>query len=350
MEETTPPAIATGQKAKARDIIAAIRTLQQIEREHRTATSDERQILARFGGFGAVALSLFPDPVTGRYKDAGWQALGDELRTLLSPEEYDSAKRTVFNAFYTSPTVISAMHRAIRRLGVPQSAAVLEPGCGTGNFVAHAAPGMNFIGVEMDSISGRIARALHPEHDIRVENFRDTRLKDESLDAVIGNPPFADVRLDYRGMKLPLHDFFLAKSLDALKPGGVLALVTSHFTLDKQNAATREHLASKADFVGAIRLPSDAFRHEGTSVVTDIVFLRKRAPGEPASHADPAWLEAAPLSVEGVDVAINRYFLNHPEQVLGAWSRKDRLYGGDAGYSVSARCYHPQAPVKAILP
>ena len=337
MEETTPPAIATGQKAKARDILAAIRTLQQIEREHRPATSDERQILARFGGFGAVALSLFPDPVTGRYKDAGWHALGDDLHSLLTPEEYDSAKRTVFNAFYTSPIVITAMHRAIRRLGVPQSAAVvLEPGCGTGNFLAHAAPGMQFIGVEMDSISGQIARALHPEHDIRVENFRDTRLKDESLDAVIGNPPFADVRLDYRGMKLPLHDFFLAKSLDALKPGGILALVTSHFTLDKQNAATREHLASKADFVGAIRLPSDAFKHEGTAVVTDIVFLRKRGPGEPANHADPAWLETAPLPVEGVEVAINRYFLNHPEQVLGTWSRKDRLYGGDAGYSVTS--------------
>jgi N12 class adenine-specific DNA methylase/predicted RNA methylase len=338
MEEsvTTSPTIATGQKAKARDIIAAIRTLQRIESEHRPATGEERQVLARFGGFGAVALSLFPNPVTGRYKDAGWQVLGDELHALLTPEEYDSAKRTVFNAFYTSPIVITAMHQAVRRLGVPQSARVLEPGCGTGNFLAQAAEGMRFIGVEMDSISGRIARALHPDHDIRVENFRDTKLIDGSLDAVIGNPPFADVRMDYRGMKLPLHDFFLAKSLDALKPGGILALVTSHFTLDKQNAATREHLASKADFVGAIRLPSDAFKHEGTSVVTDIVFLRKRAAGEPAFHADPQWLETAPLTVEGAEVAINRYFLNHPEQVLGNWSRKDRLYGGEAGYSVLA--------------
>ena len=132
------------QKAKARDIIAAIRTLQQIEREHRPATGDERQVLARFGGFGAVALSLFPDPLTGRYKDAGWQALGDELNSLLSPEEYDSAKRTTFNAFYTSPIVIQAMHKAVRRLGVPQSATVLEPGCGTGNFLAHAATGHAF--------------------------------------------------------------------------------------------------------------------------------------------------------------------------------------------------------------
>ena len=283
-----PPVIASGEKAKSRDIIAAIRTLQSIERERRPATDDERQILARFGGFGAVALSMFPDPVTGRYKDAGWQVLGDELKSLLSPEEYDSAKRTTFNAFYTSPTVIDAMHRAVRRLGVPADATVLEPGCGIGNFMAHAPQGMRFIGVELDSISGRIARALHPDADIRIENFRDTKLPEGSVDAVIGNPPFADVRLDYRGMKMPLHDFFIAKSLDALKPGGILALVTSHFTLDKQNAATRESLAGKADFVGAIRLPSDAFKREGTSVVTDIVFLRKRANGQTTNHADPA--------------------------------------------------------------
>ena len=141
---------------------------------------------------------------------------------------------------------------------------------------------MRFIGVELDSISGRIARALHPDHDIRIENFRDTRLPEGRIDAVIGNVPFADLKLDYRGQKLSLHDFFFAKSVDALKPGGVLALVTTHFTLDKQNAAIREYLASKADFVGAIRLPSDAFKREGTAVVTDIVFLRKRAPGEPA--------------------------------------------------------------------
>ena len=324
-----------GEKTKARAILSAIRVLNEVERERRPATAEERQALARFGGFGAVALSLFPDPVSGRYKDAGWRALGDELRSLLTPEEYDGAKRTTFNAFYTSPTVIAAMHRAIARLGVPDDAAVLEPGCGTGNFLARAAPGMRFIGVELDSVSGRIARLLHPGHDIRVENFRDTKLPEGGLDAVIGNPPFADVRLDYRGVRLPLHEFFVAKSLDALKPGGILALVTSHYTLDKQNAASREHLADRADFLGAIRLPSDAFRREGTSVVTDILFLRKRAPGEPARHADPDWLATGPLAVEGVEVAVNRYFLNHPEQVLGTWSRKDRLYGGDGGYSVA---------------
>jgi N12 class adenine-specific DNA methylase len=328
-----PALIASGEKGKARDILAAIYTVKKVEEEKRPATQEEKQTLARFAGFGPVALSIFPDPVSGLYKDAGWQAIGEEVKTLLTPGEYDSAKRTTFNAFYTSPTVIASIHEAITRMGVPTNATILEPGCGTGNFMSQGTPGNRFIGVEMDSISGRIARAIHPEHDIRIESFRDTKLPENRIDAVIGNVPFADLKLDYHGQKLSLHDFFFAKSIDALKPGGVLALVTSHFTLDKQNAAIREYLASKADFVGAIRLPSDAFKREGTAVVTDILFLRKRAPDEPAHHTDPQWLGVAPLSIEGMDIPINRYFLNHPEMVLGTWTRKDTLYGGE-GYSV----------------
>ena len=295
-----------------------------------------------------MALSIFPDPVTGKYKDAGWQNLGDELTTLLTPQEYDSAKRTTFNAFYTSPTVIachSRGHRSIRRTRRRH-----HPGARLRHREFHRARrgrGQRFIGVELDSISGRIARALHPEHDIRIESFRDTRLPEGSIDAAIGNVPFADLKLDYRGQKLSLHDFFFAKSVDALKPGGVLALVTSHYTLDKQNAAIREYLGSKADFVGAIRLPSDAFKREGTAVVTDIVFLRKRAAGEPAHHVDPEWLGIAPLSIDGAEVSINRYFLNHPEMVLGRWSRKDTLYGGE-GYSVTSNGDLPQQLKQAI--
>lgn len=327
------PAIASGEKAKARDIIAAIRVLNFIERERRPATSEDRQMLVRFAGFGPVALSIFPDPVTGRYKDAAWQGIGEELATLLSSEEYASAKRTTFNAFYTSPTVIEAMHEAIVRLGVPAKATILEPGCGTGNFMRLDGSGTRFIGVELDQISGRIARALHPGHDIRIENFRDTQLPEGSVDAVIGNVPFADLKLDYRGMKLSLHDFFFAKAVDLLKPRGILALVTSHFTLDKQNAAVREYLAARADFCGTIRLPSDAFKREGTAVVTDIIFMRKRALDEPPSHADPDWLGIAPLTIDGAEIPINRYFINHPEMVLGTWSCKDTLYGGE-GYSV----------------
>lgn len=331
--------IARGEKTKARDILAAIRTLKTIEGEGRQATPGERVLLARFGGFGAVANVLFPNEVLlrkepdhpfGGYKDAGWQVLGEELKALLTPEEYDSAKGSTYNAFYTSPAVMKAMHQAIGRLGVPAGATVLEPGCGTGNFMKLAPGGMRFIGVERDALSGRIARALHPGHDIRIEPFQESRLP--AVDAVIGNPPFADVPIAYRGRKLPLHDFFIAKSLDAVRPGGVLALVTSHFTLDKVNAATREQLAEQADFLGAIRLPSDAFRREGTSVVTDILFLRKRANGQTAQHADPDWLTTGRLAADGAEITVNRYFLNHPDMVLGTWSRQGRLYDDD--YSV----------------
>jgi N12 class adenine-specific DNA methylase len=330
---TASPVIASGEKAKARDILAAIRTLQSIEREERWATEDEKLVLGRFAGFGPVALSIFPDPVSNRYKDDSWRELGEELRSLLSPEEYASAKRTTFNAFYTSPIVIRAVYQAIARFGIPDDATILEPGCGIGNFIAHAPAGMRFIGVELDSISGRIARALHPTHDIRIENFHATRLPEGSIEAVVGNVPFADLKLDHRGQKLSLHDYFFAKSVDALKTGGVVALVTTHYTLDKQNATIREYLAGQADFVGAIRLPSDAFKREGTAVVVDILFLRKRDPGEPDSHIDPDWLSTVPLVIEGHPVAINRYFHNHPEMVLGTWSRKDTLYGRE-GYSV----------------
>ncbi len=320
--------------AKSRDILAAIRTLNVVEREQRAATPGERATLARFSGFGPVALSIFPDPVTGRFKDANWQSVGEELKSLLSPEEYDSAKRTTFNAFYTSPTVIAAMHDGLERLGVPGDATMLEPGCGSGNFMRYGRPGLRFIGVELDQLSGRIARAIHPHQDIRIESFRDTRLPEGSIDAVIGNVPFADVKLDYRGQRLSLHDYFFAKSVDSLKPGGAMALVTTHFTLDKQNAAIREFLASRADFVGAVRLPSDAFKREGTAVVTDIIFMRKRSLDDPPNHADPEWLGIATLSIEGTEVAINRYFRNHPDMVLGDWSRKDTLYG--EGYSVTS--------------
>jgi N12 class adenine-specific DNA methylase/SAM-dependent methyltransferase len=231
--------------------------------------------------------------------------------------------------------VIEAIHQAIGQLGVPDSATILEPGCGTGNFLSYAKPDAHFIGVELDSISGRIAKALHPNHDIRIENFRDTRLPEGRIDAVVGNVPFADVKLEYQGQRLSLHDFFLAKSIDALKPGGVLAVVTTHFTLDKQNAAIREYLGERADFVGAIRLPSDAFKREGTAVVTDIVFFRKRSPSEPAQHVDNDWLGVAPINIEGTEVPVNRYFVNHPEMVLGTWSRKNTLYGGE-GLSVES--------------
>ncbi len=174
-EETLHPPPSTvsthGDKGKARDILAAIRTLKKVEEEHRPPTEHEREMMQRFAGFGPVALSLFPDPLTAAYKDASWQRLGEELRALLSDDEYESARRTTFNAFYTSPDVISAVHAALDRLGIPDNALVLEPGCGVGRFMATAKPARRFIGVELDMLSGRLARALYPDHDIRIENF-----------------------------------------------------------------------------------------------------------------------------------------------------------------------------------
>ncbi|MFN0017420.1 MAG: hypothetical protein ACKVP0_04115, partial [Pirellulaceae bacterium] len=328
----TPPAspqYATSEKAKAVQILAAVRTLKTIEREQRAAHPLERQILSEFPGFGCVALSIFPDPVTKCYKP-GWEGIGRELQELLTGEEYESAKRSTYNAFYTSPAVISAMHSALERLGVPDQGIVLEPGMGTGRFCAGAPPGYRFIGVELDSLSARIASALFPQHDIRNQDFRLTKLP--QVDAVIGNPPFADVKTDYDGQKLSLHDFFLAKSLDALKPNGVLACVTSHFTLDRMNSSARDLFGEKGDFLGAIRLPSSAFKNEGTAVVTDIVFFRKRSPSQVCSHVDPQWEQTAPLCIDVGEITINRYFHNHPEMVLGTYSRKDTLYG--EGYSV----------------
>ena len=303
-----------------------------MEQEKRPATADDQTALAKFPGFGAVALSLFPDPATGQYKDRSWLPLGNELKSLLTPAEYDSAKRTTFNAFYTSPTVIAAISPALTQLGIADGALLLEPGCGVGNFMT-GMPRHRFLGVELDSISGRIARARFPQHDIRIENFHDTKLSDHHLDAVVGNVPFANITLVHRGQKWALHDYFFAKSVDALKPGGILALVTSRFTLDKQNASIREYLAEQADFLGAIRLPSDAFQTEGTKVVTDIVFLRKRLRGEPEAHVDPDWLHTAPITIEGTETPVNRYFVNHPEMVLGTYSRKNTLYGGE-GFSL----------------
>ncbi len=308
---------AAGLKVRAGDLVEAVRTFKRVEREGRPATADDRQILSQFGGLGPLARLIFPDPATGTYKDGVWRNLGEQLRAELTDDEYDSARRTTFTAFYTPPAVVAAVHSAVARLGVPADATVLEPGCGTGTFIAgDPAPGRRYVGVEQDLLSGRIARALHPGHDLRVENFRDTRLPEGSVDAAVGNVPFADVTMDHAGQRFSLHDYFLAKSVDALRPGGILALVTSHFTLDKQNDAARRYLADRADFVGAIRLPSDAFKSEGVSVVTDILFLRKRAEGQPACHVDPDWLDAAPTTVDGLAVPVRGE----------AWAELNRAY------------------------
>lgn len=310
----------TGEKGKGRDIIAALRALKEIE--GREPTDNERAILRRFPGFGCVALSIFPDPRTGQFRE-GWEQIGRELRELLTGEEYASARRTTFNAFYTSPVVMRAAYAGLNRLGLPADALVLEPGCGAGGFMGAAPAGMRFIGVEMDSVSGRIARALYPGHDIRIENFRDSRLP--TVDAVIGNVPFADIRYGYGPHRFSLHDYFFAKSVDALAPGGVLALVTSRFTLDKLDGSAREYLAAQADFLGAIRLPDEAFKDQGTTVVTDIVFLAKRHPAAAANHAGD-WLNLATLPLDG-ETRVNAWFAERPDMVMGEFAIGRGRYG-----------------------
>jgi SAM-dependent methyltransferase len=320
--------VAVGEKQRARDILAALRTLKEVERRGDQATPEERATLERFGGFGPVALHLFPDPVTGRFRDS-WDNLGRELADLLTPDEYASARRTTFNAFYTSPAVMRAIWDGMARLGLPEQSRVLEPGCGIGNFLAHAPAGTRLLGVEMDGISGRIARALHPDAEIRIENFRDTVLPVGAIDGAVGNVPFADLTYEHGGQRLSLHDYFFAKTVDALAPGGVLGLVTSRYTMDKLNAAAREYLADRADFVGAIRLPDEAFRQQGTRVVTDIIFLRRRGEGETPAHAGD-WLELSTLGLpDGREATVNQWFAERPEMILGEVALDHGMYGND---------------------
>lgn len=315
-------ATSTGLKPKAKATIAAIRLLKLLD--GRPATTEEKRVLAGFSGFGSLANYIFPEPGTNRYKP-GWEALGKELAELLTPEEYESAKRSTFNAFYTSPTVMQAIYDGLVHMGVPLADVhALEPGCGIGNFIGTAPPGMRFTGVEKEILSGRIAQALYPEQDIRIEPFQKTALPAGSIDVAVGNVPFSDLSLKWQDQKLALHEYFFAKALDSLHDGGILALVTSRYLLDKKDSAFREYLAEQADFLGAIRLPKGAFRQEGTEVVTDIVFLRKRAPNKVANHAAD-WLktEATP----GATAHANRYFLEHPEMVIGELAQDQGMYG-----------------------
>ena len=327
--QTAAPAVSAsagaGLKSKAKATLAAIRLLKTLEAEERPATDEERSVLAGFSGFGMLANHIFPEPGTQRYKD-GWEPLGRELADLLTPEEYESAKRSTFNAFYTSPTVMQAIYDGLARLGVPETGAhLLEPGCGIGNFIGMAPPGMRFTGVEKEILSGRMARALYPDQDIRIEPFQKTALPTAGVDAVVGNVPFADLTLKWQERKLSLHEYFFAKSLDGLRAGGVLALVTSRYTMDRKDSAFREYLAEQADFLGAVRLPKGAFRQEGTEVITDVIFLQKRAPDEPTAHVAD-WLETAPLP--GGEAHANGYFLAHPAMVMGELSQdRHGMYG-----------------------
>lgn len=324
-----------GTKGNVQEVVEAIRVLKRLEASGQPATEDDKARLARFTGFGAIATKVFPDPASGNYA-AGFEDLGRELEELLTEDEYASAKATTYSAFYTSPVVMAEMYRALEKMGIKAGDRGLEPGCGIGGFVGAAPTGLEFIGIERDSVSGRIAKLLHPEQDIRIEPFQDSNLPEASVDFAVGNVPFADVKLRHRGVRHSLHDYFFLRSLESVRPGGVLALVTSRYTMDKINPKVRELLDDQADLVGAIRLPGEAFSDQGTSVVTDIVFLRKKPLdlGQEVDErvpewSDKGWLATYTAEMEGGEANINSYFRRNPHMVLGEMSVGRGMYNGE---------------------
>lgn len=311
---------AGGPKQKFRANMDAIRLLKTLEQENRLATPEEQETLSRFVGWGGIP-AAFDD------RNEAWAAEYAELKATLTPEEYREARASTLNAFYTSPTVIKAMYEALGNMGLQQGN-VLEPSCAIGNFmglVPESMDGLKMYGVELDSISGKIAKQLYQKNEILVQGFETTQYPDSFFDCVIGNVPFgaykvADRRYDRHNFMI--HDYFIAKSLDLVRPGGVVAVVTSSGTMDKQSSNVRQYIANRADLLGAIRLPNNAFqRNAGTSVVADILFFQKR---DRASLEQPDWVE---LGTTPEGYTVNSYFAEHPEMVLGEFTTESTQYG-----------------------
>jgi N12 class adenine-specific DNA methylase len=317
-----------GLKEKARDNIAAIRALKRIESGHREATEEEKALLVRYAGWGALPNVFHP------YPPPEWRDIAVEVRNLLTDDEYDSARGSTPNAHYTSPAVVRAMWRALERLGVEAGAQVLEPSMGAGHFFGlmpeALLPGARRTGVELDSLTARIAKQLYPDATIFAKGFEETALPDNFFDAVIGNIPFGNYPVHdpaYRRTPVTraIHDYFLAKSLDKLRAGGVMALITSRYTMDKQDSTIRRYLDDRADLVAAIRLPDTAFKENaGTEVTTDILILQKRAPGN--TPRGESWRDLASIATPDGDIPVNEYFARHPEMMLGEMRLEGSLY------------------------
>lgn len=311
---------AGGAKQKFRANMEAVRLLHELEFEERMATREEQEILSRYVGWGEL-------PQAFEEHNETWSDEFAELYTELSPEEYKAARASTLNAFYTSPTVIKAMYEALGNMGL-QSGNVLEPSCGVGNFmglVPESMDDLKMYGVELDSISGRIARQLYQKNHISVQGFETTDYPDSFFDCVIGNVPFGAYKVPdckYDRNNFMIHDYFIAKSLDLVRPGGVVAVVTSSGTMDKHNPSVRQYIANRANLLGAIRLPNNAFqRNAGTGVVADILFFQKR---DRASLEQPEWVN---LGVTPEGYAVNSYFAEHPEMVLGEFTTESTQYG-----------------------
>ena len=311
---------AGGPKAKYKANMEAIHLLQTLEKEERLATPEEQEILSRYVGWGGI-------PQAFEESNSSWANEYLELKNTLSPEEYSAARASTLNAFYTSPTVIRSMYEALENMGLKQGN-ILEPSCGVGNFMGLIPESMgkaNMYGVELDPVSGRIAKQLYQKNKIAVQGFEETSYPDSFFDCVIGNVPFGAYQVSdrrYDRHHFMIHDYFIAKSLDLVRPGGVVAVVTSSGTMDKQNPAVRQYIANRAELLGAIRLPNNAFqRNANTSVVSDILFFQKR---DRASIEEPEWLNLKEIP-EGYSV--NAYFAEHPEMVLGDFTTESTQYG-----------------------
>jgi N12 class adenine-specific DNA methylase len=318
-----------GLHEKAKANIAAIRLLKALEVEDREATEEEKAILVKYAGWGALAQVFEYD---WHIRDE-WKETARQVQELLTNEEYASARASTPNAHFTSPLVIQAIWEGMQRLGVKQDAEILEPAMGIGHFFGlqpETMQGGHRTGVELDAITARIARKLYPDSTIFHKGFEETQLPDNYFDAVIGNVPFGDYAVHDPGMKHSLtrsvHDYFFAKSLEKARPGAVMALITSRYTMDKQDSTIRKYLAEKADLLGAIRLPNTAFKENaGTEVTTDILFLQKRAPGkEPAGES---WAESLPTDIDRQTTMLNEYYVRHPEMILGKLELKGSMYG-----------------------
>ena len=316
-----------GAKTKFKNNVAAIRTLQEIEFDNRLSTPEEQEILSRYVGWGGL-------PQAFDENNEQWADEFAELYGLLSPEEYEAAKATTLNAHYTSPTVIKAIYQAVENMGF-RTGNVLEPSCGIGNFfglVPESMKDSKLFGVELDSITGRIAQQLYQQNSIAVQGFEDTELPDSFFDLAIGNVPFGSYSLHdkrYDKHHFLIHDYFFARTLDKVRPGGLIAFVTSKGTMDKQNPNVRKYIAERAELIGAIRLPNNAFyANAGTQVTTDIIFLQKREKlidvSMPEADSGLEWLH---LGQTENGVPINQYFIDHPEMVLGEMAFDDMMYG-----------------------
>ena len=311
-----------GEKTKYQYNVEAIRTLKQIEAEKRLATPEEQTILSRYVGWGGISHAFEPN-------DPKWAKEYAELKELLTPAEYQSAQSTVLNAHYTSPTVIQAIYNAVEQMDFTPGT-VLEPSMGIGNFfgmLPEKLAAAKLYGVELDDLTGRIAKQLYQKADITVDGFERTDHPDDFFDLAVGNVPFGSYQVHdkrYDRQNLMIHDYFITKTLDKVRPGGIVAFITTKGTMDKKNSKVREALAQKADLLGAVRLPSNAFKaNAGTEVTTDILFFQKR---DRIPEKLPEWVEAGQTE-DGIP--LNRYYLEHPEMVLGTMTMGRSMYGNE---------------------